>query len=103
MSIAIILLFLLLSALFSGSEIAFISANKLRIELKRKKGRAGGIFLAKFYDNPDSFWYDAGGQQHCPGGLHHYDDHLLHHYYEAYFSNNLYFSFSTPLSLPASY
>ncbi len=55
MSVAIILFFLLLSALFSGSEIAFISANKLKIELKKKKGSTRGNILAKFYDDPSSF------------------------------------------------
>ncbi len=55
MSVAIILLFLLFSALFSGSEIAFISANKLKIELKKKKGSRRGNILAKFYDDPSSF------------------------------------------------
>lgn len=50
-----IILFLLLSALFSGSEIAFISANKLRVELKKKKGAPRGMILANFYDNPADF------------------------------------------------
>ena len=50
-----IILFLMLSALFSGSEIAFISANKLRIELKKNKGSRRGNILAKFYDNPSVF------------------------------------------------
>lgn len=50
-----IVLFLMLSALFSGSEIAFISANKLRVELKKKKGAPRGMILANFYDNPADF------------------------------------------------
>ena len=55
MTLALILLFLLLSALFSGSEIAFVSASKLRIELKKKKGSRRGIILARFYDKPADF------------------------------------------------
>ncbi len=55
MLIATIILFLVLSALFSGSEIAFISANKLRIELKKKKGARRGAVLAAFYDRPSAF------------------------------------------------
>ncbi len=55
MDIALILLFLLLSALFSGSEIAFISANKLKIELKKKKEARRGKILSRFYDDPSSF------------------------------------------------
>ncbi len=49
------LLYLLLSALFSGTEIAFISASKLRVELKKQKGSRKGTILAGFYDNPARF------------------------------------------------
>jgi len=51
----IIVIFLLLSALFSGTEIAFVSASKLRIELKRKKGNRRGRILSHFYDHPSEF------------------------------------------------
>lgn len=43
------------SALFSGTEIAFISASKLAVELKRNKGTLKGKVLAGFYDKPASF------------------------------------------------
>jgi len=55
MLIALILFFLMLSALFSGTEIAYISANKLRVELKKKKGGRRGQVLAGFYEKPASF------------------------------------------------
>ncbi|MDP4710926.1 MAG: hemolysin family protein [Saprospiraceae bacterium] len=55
MSIAIILFTLGLSALFSGSEIAFISANKLRMELLKKKGGRKAKILAGFFENPSNF------------------------------------------------
>ena len=55
MLFTLILLFLLLSALFSGTEIAFISASKLKVELKRSKGSRKGAILARFYDNPTNF------------------------------------------------
>ncbi|MEO1627456.1 MAG: CNNM domain-containing protein, partial [Bacteroidota bacterium] len=50
-----IILFLLLSALFSGTEIAFISASKLRVELSKQKGSRQGKILAHFYDRPADF------------------------------------------------
>ena len=50
-----IVLFLALSALFSGTEIAFVSANKLRIELKKKKNAKRGEILAGFYERPSDF------------------------------------------------
>lgn len=56
MTVIVFIIFsLILSALFSGSEIAFISANKLRVELKKKKGAPRGMILANFYDNPADF------------------------------------------------
>jgi CBS domain containing-hemolysin-like protein len=50
-----ILISLLLSALFSGTEIAFISASKLVVELKKKKGSRRGKILGTFYNNPAEF------------------------------------------------
>lgn len=55
MLIVLILFFLLLSAFFSGSEIAFISANKLGIEVERGKGTNRGRILASFFDKQNDF------------------------------------------------
>ena len=55
MVIFFIILFLLLSALFSGSEIAFISANKLGVEVERGKGGRRGRIMAGFFDKPKDF------------------------------------------------
>ncbi len=50
-----ITIFLILSAFFSGSEIAFVSANRISIEIeKNKETRKAGI-LRRFYDNPNDF------------------------------------------------
>lgn len=51
----LILLFLILSAFFSGSEMAFVSASKLGVEIKREEGSKKGAILGKFYDRPDDF------------------------------------------------
>ncbi len=50
-----IILFLVLSALFSGSEIAYISANKIRIELLKEQGKLRGRVLDGFYRTPQKF------------------------------------------------
>lgn len=54
-SILIILTTIILSAFFSGMEIAFVTANKLRIELDRKQGIHGSGIVKKFADNPGQF------------------------------------------------
>lgn len=43
------------SGFFSGIEIAFISADRLRVEVERKKGNQRGRILANFLDNPSEF------------------------------------------------
>jgi CBS domain containing-hemolysin-like protein len=53
--IIFIVVFLLLSAFFSGAEIAFISANKLSIEVEKNSGSRTGKILARFYNAPKQF------------------------------------------------
>lgn len=55
MLIFLIVASLILSALFSGTEIAFISASKLEVELKKMQGSRRGHILANFYESPAKF------------------------------------------------
>jgi len=43
---------ILLSAFFSGTEIAFITANKLGVEIERDKGTRRSKLIAEFYNKP---------------------------------------------------
>ncbi len=51
----IIILSVCFSAFFSGMEIAFVTSNKLRVELEKQKGRMGSNVLSLFFDNPQQF------------------------------------------------
>ena len=53
--IIFILISLTASAFFSGTEIAFVSANKLKIELDRQKRSLSGIILSNFVKNDSRF------------------------------------------------
>jgi CBS domain containing-hemolysin-like protein len=53
--ILIIFIAIILSAFFSGMEIAFVASNKLRIELDRKQGVFGSEILKIFTNNPGQY------------------------------------------------
>ncbi|MEL6534108.1 MAG: hemolysin family protein [Bacteroidota bacterium] len=54
-TLTVIIISLVLSALFSGIEIAFVSSDKLQIELQRQKGHWAGKVLSAFLQNPSRF------------------------------------------------
>ena len=53
--IIIILISLLFSAFFSGMEIAFISSNKLKLELDRNQKNRLSKVLTLFFNNPTQY------------------------------------------------
>jgi CBS domain containing-hemolysin-like protein len=55
MNLIIIISTLLASAFFSGIEIAFVSANRLKIELDKKQGVLSGKILGYFVKNSPKF------------------------------------------------
>ena len=54
-SLLIILVSLLLSAFFSGMEIAFVASNKLHIELMKKRGEFSARLLSPLLKSPSRF------------------------------------------------
>ena len=45
----------LMIAFFAGIEVAFLRANRLAIELKKKQGLSSGMIMSTFVDNPAQF------------------------------------------------
>lgn len=54
-SLIIIVITLLFSAFFSGMEIAFISSNRLKVELDISKGTFSSKILGVFYNRESNF------------------------------------------------
>ena len=50
-----IIIFTILSAMFSGTEIAFVSANRVGIEIEKNKKSLKAKILASFYNRPKEF------------------------------------------------
>ena len=51
----IIIITLILSAFFSGMEIAFVSSNKLKIFLEKEQGSIANKIVSKFTEKPTNF------------------------------------------------
>ena len=50
-----IIIFTILSAIFSGTEIAFVSANKVGIEIEKNKNSLRAKILSSYYNKPNEF------------------------------------------------
>jgi putative hemolysin len=50
-----IIVCILFVAFFAGIEIAFVSANKLNVELNKKQGSKSGEVIARFMEHPEDF------------------------------------------------
>ncbi len=55
MDYSIIIISLMLTAFFSGSEIAYITANRLKLEVDQKKGDFPAPIIKRFVQNPSHF------------------------------------------------
>ena len=54
-SLIFITVLLLLSAFFSGMEIAYVSSNKVQLEIEKKEGGVIGNILEKLTRKPSKF------------------------------------------------
>jgi putative hemolysin len=46
---------IILVGFFAGIQVAFVSINRLNVELKKKQGSAGGALLSHFFSEPSKF------------------------------------------------
>src|SRR5690349_4117224 len=46
---------ILFIAFFEGIEIAFVSVNRLQIELRKKQGKTSGLIISRFMEEPSRF------------------------------------------------
>ena len=53
--VIIIILSLILSAFFSGMEIAYVSSNKIHIEIEKKQNGFLAVVLSKITEKPSKF------------------------------------------------
>ncbi len=51
----LIVVVIMLSAFFSGSEIGFVSANRLKLEIKSRKKTLSGKYVGRFVRDPEMF------------------------------------------------
>lgn len=54
-TIFLIIVTIIFIGFFSCMELAFVTANRLSIELKKKQGKSSGIILSKFMEEPAKF------------------------------------------------
>ncbi len=54
MLLILILVSLALSAFFSGSEIAYVAANRLRVEVSARRGGPAGKIVSSFLNDPST-------------------------------------------------
>lgn len=54
-TIVLIVVTIIFIGFFAGMQIAFVTANRLSIELKKKQGKSSGIILSKFMEEPARF------------------------------------------------
>ena len=54
-TVLLIVITIIFIGFFAGLEIAFVTANRLSIELKKKQGKSSGIILSKFMEEPAQF------------------------------------------------
>lgn len=50
-----IIISIILIGFFAGIEVAFVSINRLNVELKKKQGKSSGILLSHFFSEPSKF------------------------------------------------